>query len=258
MTLPAEVVAGVRPPVGEQARSRRHGALGDDEPLALLGEGEVVAAERRARTRASASRSSSSRWRRFSLELDRAVALDDAGEETAGADGGELVRVADQDDLAVRLLDPLEHSGEDASLGHAGLVDDEHAAREADLPAACALEQPVERASRGCRSRPGASRRRRRTARRRARGRRRAAKTCATAWVAVVLPAPARPTTQTTRSGLVATARTIVSCSSESADAVGALDLGDRRSLIDGASASRPRSTSASAARSTAISSRVE
>ena len=40
-------------------------------------------------------------------------------------------------------------------------------------------------------------------------------KTWPTAWVAVVLPAPARPTTQTTRLGLVATSRTIASCSAE-------------------------------------------
>ena len=104
-----EVVAGVLPPVGEQARSRRDGALGDDEPLALLGVGEVVAADAGADAR-----------ERVALELvalaavlgqhDGAFALDDAGEEPAGADGGELVRVADQDRLPVRLLDELEHA----------------------------------------------------------------------------------------------------------------------------------------------------
>ena len=125
-----EVVAGVLPPVGEQAGARRDRALGDDEPLALLGVGEVVAADAGADAR-----------ERVAFELvalaavlgqhDGAVALDDAGEEPARADGGELVRVADQDRLPVRLLDEVEHGREDARLGHAGLVDDEHASRAA-------------------------------------------------------------------------------------------------------------------------------
>ena len=65
--------------------------------------------------------------------------------QPAGADGGELVRVADQDRLAAGLLDELEHGREDARLGHAGLVDDEHGAgREASVGARL-VEQPVER-----------------------------------------------------------------------------------------------------------------
>ena len=123
------------PPVGEQARPRRDGALGDDEPLALLGVGEVVAADAGADAR-----------ERVAFELvvlaavlgqhDGALALDDAGEEPARADGGELVRVADQDRLPVRLLDEVEHGREDARLGHAGLVDDEHASRRGRPPPA--------------------------------------------------------------------------------------------------------------------------
>ena len=58
--------------------------------------------------------------------------------------------------------------------------------------------------------------------------------------------------------GLVATARTIASCSAESDESVGALDLVERLGAIAGACASRPRSTSASAARSAAMSSAVE
>ena len=86
------------PPVGKETRPRGYGTLGDDEPLALLGVGEVVAAD------AGADASE-----RFAFELvsltpvlaedDGAFALDDAGEEAAGADGGELLRIADQDRL---------------------------------------------------------------------------------------------------------------------------------------------------------------
>jgi len=35
----------VFPPVGKETRPRSDGTLGDDEPLALLGVGEVVAAD---------------------------------------------------------------------------------------------------------------------------------------------------------------------------------------------------------------------
>ena len=58
------------------------------------------------------------------------------------------------------------------------------------------------------------------------------AKTWPTAWVAVVFPAPARPTTQTTRLGLVAASRTIVSCSSESAS-LSARSISSSRSVGD-------------------------
>ena len=139
-----EVVAGVLPPVGEQACARGDRALGDDESLALLGVGEVVAAD-----------SGPDASERVALELvvlaavlgqhDGAVALDDAGEEAARADRGELVRVADQDRLAARLLDELEHGREDARLGHAGLVDDEHRAGRQAAAGARLVEQPVER-----------------------------------------------------------------------------------------------------------------
>ena len=96
-----EVVAGGGPPVGEQPRLRRDGRLACDEAACSFGEGEVVAAEAVA-----------DRFERAALfgvvlppvlaQLDRAVALDDAGEEAAGADGRKLVRVADQDELCLR------------------------------------------------------------------------------------------------------------------------------------------------------------
>ena len=56
-------------------------------------------------------------------------------------------------------------------------------------------------------------------------------------WVAVVLPAPARPTTQTTRRGLVATSRTIASCSSERAIRSARSISSSCSVLIDGAPA---------------------
>ena len=103
-----QVVAGVLPPVGEQPRPGRDGAVGDDEPLALLGVGEVVAAD------AGADASERVAFELVVLaavlgQLDRAVAFDDAGEEAACADGGELVRVADQDRLAAGSFDQVEH-----------------------------------------------------------------------------------------------------------------------------------------------------
>ena len=122
-----EVVAGGGPPVGEQPRLRRERCLGGDEAAFAFGEGEVVAAEAVA-----------DRLERVALvgvvlaavlaELDRAVAFDDAGEEAAGADRGQLGGIADQDDLPLRLLDAFEQRREDARLGHPGLVDDDEAA----------------------------------------------------------------------------------------------------------------------------------
>ena len=59
---------------------------------------------------------------------------------TAGSWCGSPIRIA----FAVRLLDELEHGREDARLGHAGLVDDEHAAARQAAAAARVVEQPVE------------------------------------------------------------------------------------------------------------------
>ena len=110
---------------------------GDQAPVAF-GEGEVVAAE------AVADRFERAPLVAVALaavlaQLDRAVTFDDAGEEAAGADGGQLSGVADQDDLRLRLLDAFEQRGEDAGLGHSGLVDDDEAALGERL-----LEEPVE------------------------------------------------------------------------------------------------------------------
>lgn len=68
-------------------------------------------------------------------ERERPFALDDGGEEPARADGGELVRVADENRLPLRPLDEGEDAGEDARLRHPRLVDDEYAvARESGGP----------------------------------------------------------------------------------------------------------------------------
>ena len=62
------------------------------------------------------------------LELHGAEAIAERAVEAPGPDGRELSRVADQQGLALGLLDQPQHRREHAGLGHAGLVDDEHAA----------------------------------------------------------------------------------------------------------------------------------
>ena len=191
------------------------GAVGDDEPFALLGVGEVVAAD------AGADASERVAFELVVLaavlaQLDGAVSFDDAGEEAACADGGELVRVADQDRLAAGPFDQLEHGGEDACLGHAGLIDDEHAARREPAPLrglsssrwSVVAGMPVSSWSFSAATPEGAAPSTGMPAARTP-GRRRGWR-----WSC---RRPARPTTQTTRLGLVATSRTIGSCSAERA-----------------------------------------
>ena len=154
--VPGEVVARVLPPVGEQSCARGDRALGDDEPLAFLGVGEVVAADSGADAREHLA------FELVSLasvlgEHDCALALDDAGEEPARANRWELMRVADQDRLPSRLLDEVEHRREDARLGHC-----RPRRRRARSRAAghrrCALRRAGgEGSSTGSRFRPGAS-----------------------------------------------------------------------------------------------------
>ena len=86
MTLPGRSSRAA----AHQSASRRvlvaSGVIGDDESLLAFGEGEVVAAE-----------AAPDGGKRFALvlvvlaavlgELDGSVALDDSGEEAAGADG---------------------------------------------------------------------------------------------------------------------------------------------------------------------------
>src|SRR5262249_28263836 len=69
---------------------------------------------------------------------------DDAGEQAAGADRRELLRVADQDRLAPGTLDKVEHGREDACLGHPGLVDEEYGSRWKPSPGARLVKEPVE------------------------------------------------------------------------------------------------------------------
>ena len=112
MTLPARSSLAACPPVGEETRSRLQRAGADDEPLVSLGEGEVLAPEPAADGLERAS---------FELvplaavlpQLDRAVVLDDGGEETARPHGRELVRVAEEDRLPARLLDEGRAGSED-------------------------------------------------------------------------------------------------------------------------------------------------
>ena len=252
-----EVVAGVLP------TSRRAGAS-----RVVSGSSETTSGRASRRRRGSRGRaplriaSSASPLGSVALaavlaELDRAVTFDDAGEEAAGADGGELVRVADQDVFPLRLLDAFEQRREDARLGHAGLVDDEHGSAAGGRRRGC-CEQPVERGRGdaglvlellgGDAGRCGADhrdaalreRRRRRRAwrsscpRRRARRRRRRG------------------------SGSWRPSRSIVACSRGERSRVARSVSSSRLAVTAGASAARPRSTSASAARSVASSSPVE
>ena len=201
-----QVVAGVLPPVGKQACSRRDRALGDDESLAFLGVGEVVAAD----------------------------AVADASERVA-LELVVLAAVLGQDEAPSRSTMPAKRPPAPTAGSWCG------------SPIRIAFPSPARRGrarARGCASRPCRPRRRRARSGRQATvtarmveqamkrderdpgfvlellggdARRRGAEhgdaacanTWATAWVAVVLPAPARPTTQTTRLGLVATSRTI-------------------------------------------------
>jgi hypothetical protein len=138
-----EIVAGVCPPVGKQARARGHGAVGDDEPLSLLRISEVVAAD-----------ASPDFRERVALELvllaavlaehDGALALDDPSEESAGADCGKLVRIADQDCLPVSPLDQCKHGRENARLRHRSLVDDDDGPVGQATFATGVLEQPMQ------------------------------------------------------------------------------------------------------------------
>jgi hypothetical protein len=130
---PCEVQARRPPPVGQEARAQGERVVADDEPPSALGEGEVLAPD-----------PVPDGLERLALEpvalaaivpkLERACALDYGGEEPAGADGGELLRIADKDRLPLRPLDEGEDAGEDARLRRPRLVDDEGAsARETAL-----------------------------------------------------------------------------------------------------------------------------
>jgi hypothetical protein len=122
-----EVVTRLLPPVGEHSRAGGDRTFGDDETLALLGEGEVVAPD-----------STPDAGKSVALEIvalpavlgqdDGAFPLDDPGEQPACPDGWKLVRIADEDRLSVRLFDQFENGGEDTRLRHARLVDDEDGA----------------------------------------------------------------------------------------------------------------------------------
>ena len=61
-------------------------------------------------------------------EFDRGLPRDESGEQSAGCDLGELLRVADEHDLGAASVDLVEDGGEVAGAGGAGFVDDEHGA----------------------------------------------------------------------------------------------------------------------------------
>ena len=175
-------------------------------------------------------------------QLDGEPAASERAERAAGVDRGELPVVADEDELAARRLDVVEHRGELPRSGHPRLVDDEH-----DPPRqALAAFQPGDQL---------------RDADRRDRGLRlellrgvagdrgaedrepdRAQASCA-AESAKVLPAPARPSTTATAAPSHVSARTISLCSADIVGAsveralqvLGAHDAGVRLGPGDGA-----------------------
>ena len=122
-----EVVLGGLPPVGEQPLLGDCWLLFDVEAAAAGGVGEVGLGVAVAEVLECVA------FERVVLaavlgEVDRAEPVAEGGEEAAGADGGQLLRVADQDRLPLGLLDEVEQRRQHARLGHAGLVDDQHAA----------------------------------------------------------------------------------------------------------------------------------
>ena len=62
-------------------------------------------------------------------EFERAESFAQGGVKAAGADGGQLGRVADQDSLPFRSVDEFEHGYEYARLRHSRLVEDCESAR---------------------------------------------------------------------------------------------------------------------------------
>ena len=72
-----------------------------------------------------ASRSQGSVWRRFSVSSIGGRRWTSGGEEAAGFDLGELVVVADEDELDLEGLGVVEELGEVAGADHGGFVDHE-------------------------------------------------------------------------------------------------------------------------------------
>ena len=141
-----EVAARGLPPVGNELRLRLDPVGGDRQPPVLGGVGEVVAAAP-SRSRASARRSSSSRWRRLSWSSIAPLRSTIALNRPPGADGGKLGRVADEHRLPLRALDLEQDAGEGAGVGHRGLVDDEQAASRQTALLPCLGEEAVEGAA---------------------------------------------------------------------------------------------------------------
>ncbi len=141
-----EVVLGGLPPVLEQPLLGGGRVVVDVEAAAPGGVGEVGLGV------AAAQLASASPFERVALaavlgELDRAEPFAEGGEEPAGADRRQLLRVADQERLPLRPLDELEQRREHPRLGHAGLVDDEHAAARETALALGVEQQPVQGAA---------------------------------------------------------------------------------------------------------------
>jgi hypothetical protein len=123
---PVEVAARPLPPVLEQAPLRERRVVDDLQPSSC---GRV----REVRLRVTVAEA---RERDLLAEVVLAAVLRQVGRaeplaerrvEAAGANGGELLRVADQDRLAVRVVGQAEERLEHAGVGHPGFVDNENA-----------------------------------------------------------------------------------------------------------------------------------
>ena len=187
-------------------------------------------------------------------QLERVELVAEGGVEAAGVDRRELGRVADEDRLPLRRLDELEQRGEDACAGHSGFVDDEYAPVRESAVAGGVEEEPVQGAA-GIPVAVWSSSAARPLGAAPTTGTPVWPKTSWSTASAVVLPAPAAPTTQTTRSRLSVARRTSSCCSRASSLAFSSLSSVWPSAV--GAPASRPAIASSSTPRSSSSSSWV-
>lgn len=123
----ARVVPGDLPPVFEQALLGDGRVVGDLETSGAGGVSEVRLGVAGTQPRERLPFEEIPLAAVFG-EADRTEMLAEGGVEATGADGRQLVGIADQDHLSFRPLDELKYRSEHAGLGHAGLVDDQDAA----------------------------------------------------------------------------------------------------------------------------------
>ena len=208
--VPRGVAARFLPPVDEQPLLRA-GRIFVDPKAAALGGVARYGSGSRSRRRPSASRSSGSRWRRLP-----ASSSGRGGRRAPGRDRRRRPPAAGPrrrpEAASPGPFDRTQERSEDARFGHPRLVDDQNAAVRESAVAVGVEEQPVQGAAgdaRGVLKLVGGAAARRRSQH----GGVDAAEASANARSASVLPEPATPTTQTTRSGRQAASWTSIRCS---------------------------------------------